>query len=399
MIDGIIIVKLHMKAPILYTILYLFFFLTPIESISIIQGGNFSLPKLSVLLLIIVYLFRTSRGKLYPNAFLGIMGLYSVWTLISSVFSINAEGAVARWLSFLVPLLVLIYVLNRLVTNEKIISNIMLSFVAGCCLPICVMIYLTMQGVTGELNRMTAFEQDQNELSVMLSIAASFVFILLKQKNDKIISILLVVFLCVCLFAILLTGSRTGLIIFLAVSILGLVSYGKKGIAWAILSIMIIVPLILPFIPESNIERLLQTQEQVVEGDLTGRGYIWERGLTAFHSQIPIRMLIGVGYEQFQFLYNQNYGTFTASHNTYLSVYVELGIIGFLIFLYILFYVFRKTITLCRLNRTLVYLGMFLPIIIAMMTLCLQTRRWLWIILFMIYKISCIDKSKRIGNF
>lgn len=383
-----------MKAPILYTVLYLFFFLTPIESISIIQGGNFSLPKLSVLLLIIVYLFRASRGKLYFNAFLGIIGIYSVWALVTSIFSINADGAVSRWLSFLVPLFVLIYVLNRLVTNEGNIRNIMLSFVAGCCIPIGIMIYLTMQGVTGELNRMTAFEQDQNELSVMLSIAASFVFILLKQNNSKIVNILLIVFLCVCLVAILLTGSRTGLIIFLAVSMFGLVSFGKKGILWAVLSIIFITPLILPFIPESNIERLLETQEQVSEGDFTGRGYVWERGLTAFHSQNPIRMLLGVGYDQFQFLYNQNYGTFTAPHNTYLSVYVELGIIGFLIFLYILFYVFRKTITLCRSNRTLVYLGLFLPIIIAMVTLGLQTRRWLWIILFLIYKIYCIDKYK-----
>ena len=383
-----------MKAPILYTILYLFFFLTPIESISIIQGGNFSLPKLSVLLLIIVYLFRTSRGKLFSNAFIGIMGLYSAWALITSIFSINAEGAVARWFSFLVPLLVLIYIINRLETDEKNIRNIMLSFVGGCCIPICIMIYFTMQGVTGELNRMTAFEQDQNELSVMLSIAASFVFILLKQSYPKIVNILLVVFLCVCLVAILLTGSRTGLIIFLAVSMFGLVSFGKKGILWAVLSVIFITPLILPFIPESNIERLLETQEQVSEGDFTGRGYVWERGLTAFHSQNPIRMLLGVGYDQFQFLYNQNYGTFTAPHNTYLSVYVELGIIGFLIFLYILFYVFRKTITLCRSNRTLVYLGLFLPIIIAMLTLGLQTRRWLWIILFLIYKIYCIDKYK-----
>ena len=92
---------------------------------------------------------------------------------------------------------------------------VMFSFVAGCCIPICIMIYFTMQGVTGELNRMTAFEQDQNELSVMLSIAASFVFILLKQNYPKIVNILLVVFLYVCLIAILLTGSRTGLIIFL----------------------------------------------------------------------------------------------------------------------------------------------------------------------------------------
>lgn len=387
-----------MKSPIIYKILYLFFFLTPMESVSIIQGGDFSLPKMAVLLLLLVYLLRSSWNRLYGNAFIGVIGLYSVWALITSVFSINMEGSMSRFVSFLVPLLVLIYILNTLVTNDKVIRNIMLSFVAGCCIPICIMIYFTMQGVGGELNRMTAFEQDQNELSVMLSIAASFVFILLKDKNPKIVNLLLVIFICFCFVAILLTGSRTGFIILMAVLLLGLLSLGKKGIIWAIISIFLILPFLLPYIPESNVERLLQTQEQVAQGDFTGRGYVWQRGLAAFHTQLPIRMLIGVGYDQFQFLYNQNYGTFTAPHNTYLAIYVELGIIGFAIFLYILYYVFRKTMQLCRSNRTLVYLGMFLPLIIAMMTLGLQTRRWLWIILFLIYKIYSIDKFKRIEN-
>ena len=188
-----------MKSPIIYKILYLFFFLTPMESVSIIQGGDFSLPKLAVLLLLLVYLLRSSWNRLYGNAFIGVIGLYSVWALITSVFSINMEGSMSRFVSFLVPLLVLIYILNTLVTNDKVIRNIMLSFVAGCCIPICIMIYFTMQGVGGELNRMTAFEQDQNELSVMLSIAASFVFILLKDKNPKIVNLLLVIFICFCL--------------------------------------------------------------------------------------------------------------------------------------------------------------------------------------------------------
>ena len=153
-----------MKSPIIYKILYLFFFLTPMESVSIIQGGDFSLPKLAVLLLLLVYLLRSSWNRLYGNAFIGVIGLYSVWALITSVFSINMEGSMSRFVSFLVPLLVLIYILNTLVTNDKVIRNIMLSFVAGCCIPICIMIYFTMQGVGGELNRMTAFEQDQKEL-------------------------------------------------------------------------------------------------------------------------------------------------------------------------------------------------------------------------------------------
>ena len=386
-----------MKPSVIYIILYLFFFLTPIESISIIQGGNFSLPKLSVLLLFTVFILSASWRKLYTNAFIKVLALYSIWALLASIFSINMEGAILRCMSFLVPLLVLIYILNTLVSSDKIIRNIMFSFVAGCCVPICVMLSLTMHGVAGELSRMTAFDQDQNELAVMLSIAASFVFILLKQKNNKIINLFLGIFLSLCLFAILLTGSRTGAIIYIVVSFVGLLSFGKKGVIWTIISILIILPFILPYIPETNIERVLQTQEQITEGDFTGRGHIWKNGLVAFHSQPPIRMLLGIGYDQFQFLYNQNYGISRAPHNTYLAMYIELGLIGFIIFLYFLLFIFNRTIAICRITRTSVYLCMFLPLIIAMMTLGLHTRRWLWVTLFLIYKIYSIEKYKAIG--
>ena len=331
--------------------------------------------------------------RMKHNSFLGVFVLYSVWALLTSIFSINMEGAMSRWISFIAPLLILMYILNTLVTSDKIIRNIMFSFVMGCCIPICVMINLMIHGVSGDIERMTALEQDQNELSVMLCIAVSFVFILLKQQNARIINILLIVFICFCLAAILLTGSRTGFIILLTVSLLGLVSFGKKGAVWAIISIVFILPFILPFIPESNIERLLQTREQLSEGDLTGRGFIWERGISAFNAQPSIRRLIGVGYDQFPFLYKQNFALQTAPHNTYLASYIEQGIIGFLIFIYFLSFILRRTLILCRRNRTLVYLGMYIPIIIAMMTLGLQTRRWLWIILFLIYKLYINNKS------
>ena len=243
---------------------------------------------------------------------------------------------------------------------------------------------------------MTALEQDQNELSVMLCIAVSFVFILLNQIKNKWARVLLITFICLSLFAILLTGSRTGFLILLSVSLLGLLSLGKKSIVWLLVLCVFIIPMLLPYIPESNIERLLQTQEQLSEGDLTGRGLIWERGISAFHSQPSIRRFIGVGYDQFPFLYQQNYGITKAPHNTYLATYIEQGIIGLLIFMYLLFFTLKRTIGLSRMNRTLVYIGMFIPLIVAMMTLGLQTRRWLWIILFLIYKIYVINKSEQI---
>lgn len=387
-----------MKSAILYIILYLFFFLTPMESISLIQGGHFSLPKLSVIFLFAAFVMSSHIRKLRRSKFIGMFAVYFIWAFISAVFSINIEGAILRCLSFLIPLLILLYILNALIVDERIIRNIMISFIIGCCVPVVIMMNFMVNGVGGNLDRMTALEQDQNELSVMLCIAVSFVFILLKQIKNKWARTLLITFICLSLIAILLTGSRTGFIILLGVSLLGLLSLGKKSLVWIVLLGIIIIPMLLPYIPESNIERLLQTQEQLAEGDLTGRGYIWDRALNAFHNQAPIRMIIGVGYDQFPFLYNQSYGTFSAPHNTYLATFVEQGLIGCIILLYILIFTFKKAFVLCRRNQSLAYLGMLIPVLLAMMTLGLQTRRWLWIILLLIYimyKISLNQKETR----
>lgn len=385
----------YMKYSIIYIFLYLLFFFTPMESVSIIQGGHFSLPKLSVVILLVAFIMSTYVRKLHYNHFLGVFSIYSIWAFITALFSINIEEAMLRWISFILPLLILMYVLNTLITNDRIIRNIMLSFITGCCIPICIMVYYMIEGVGGDIERMTALAHDQNELSVMLCIAVSFVFILLKQECSRLTTILLAIFVCLCLIAILLTASRTGFLILSVVSLLGLMSLGKKGVIWAIILVFILLPFILPFIPASNIERLLQTQEQLTEGDLTGRGYIWERGISAFNALPSIRRLIGIGYDQFALLYKQNYGILTAPHNTYLASYIEQGVIGLLIFLYLLFLTLNKTILLCRFNRTIVYLGMFLPLIFAMMTLGLQTRRWLWIVLFLIYKIYGFSQLKQ----
>ena len=86
------------------------------------------------------------------------------------------------------------------------------------------------------------------------------------------------------------------------------------------------------FLPESLTQRLFQTSEQISERDFSGRGYIWQRGWNAFlQTDAQIQ---GTGLKTFRTLLAQTYdGWSKAPHNTYLSTLIELGIIGFTIFL------------------------------------------------------------------
>jgi O-antigen ligase len=282
-------------------------------------------------------------------------------------------------------MLLLLQIINSLVYNDKIINNVMFSFIAGCCIPIYLMTTLMLEGVGGDAERLTAFENDQNELSVILCIAVSFVFILLKRVNSKLLKLLLTVFVCLSLVSILLTGSRTGLVIFLVVALLGLLSLGKKESLLGLILALILIPVFLPYIPETNIDRMFETQDEIVSGNFTERGYIWKQGLAAFDLQPHIRQFIGVGYDQFPSLYKQTYGQLYAPHNTYLATYIEQGIIGCLVLMILLLFTFRKALRLCIDNWSFAYIGMIIPIVAAMITLGLQTRRWPWIIFLLIY--------------
>ena len=250
-------------------------------------------------------------------------------------------------------------------------------------------------GGGGDIERMTVLGQDQNELSVLLCIGVSFVFYLFKNGRLKLFSkVILLIFSILSSTSILLTGSRTGFIILLSVLILGFLSLGKKGEVSAICISVLVLPLVLEYIPTSNIDRLLQTQEQLSEGDFTGRGYIWARGIEALTSLPSARMLIGVGYDQFPYLLKETFGIWKAPHNTYLATFIEQGSLGFCIFSSLLILVLINTIRLCRLNKNVVYFTLILPILISMMTLGLQTRRWLWVVLFMLCKMYEFDRRK-----
>jgi O-antigen ligase len=84
----------------------------------------------------------------------------------------------------------------------------------------------------------------------------------------------------------------------------------------------------LVFIPSSSWERLSTIPDELRQGTLTGRTVIWGSGLEVFRAH----PFLGVGAAAFRYSLGRTLSEPIVAHNTFLSVLVEQGVIGFTLF-------------------------------------------------------------------
>lgn len=212
-------------------------------------------------------------------------------------------------------LLIQAYVLGTLVSAGDTIGNYLLSRQT----------YYLRYAATG-------FEPNDLGLTLALSIPLSY-YLVLRNRGMK--AWIFRIQLVAASAAILLTGSRVALV----ASVIGLtlipwtfggLTTGLKIANVSMVALSVVAALLL--VPETSWERLATIHSEVTQGTLNKRTTIWAAGLEAFR-QHPFR---GFGTGAFPAAVEPTLGTDVGmvfvAHNSYLSVLVEGGAIGFLAF-------------------------------------------------------------------
>lgn len=145
----------------------------------------------------------------------------------------------------------------------------------------------------------------------------------------------------VLLVALLLTSSRGGLfglVATLAIMVLIPLRRSQSGksrnrIVLPVVGLVCAFTLVWSFLPAETRDRLssvlqLGSDYNMDTTNADSRSAIWERGLTA-----AVRRPVGYGVDTFQMVDVRMGGKFRASHNSYLEVLVELGLLGLLLFI------------------------------------------------------------------
>jgi O-antigen ligase len=314
---------------------------------------------------------------------------FVLWAGMSIGWSIAPEDTIIRVGTYL-QLLTMVWLIWELASTEYRCIGLFYAYVLGTCVPSISTIYNFLIGrtatqlrtLTGADNwdeqRFTAKHVNANDLGLLLVLSIPITVYLLSRRKSSALGYLCWLQLGMSITAILLTGSRASLIsLAVALTIIPLslskLSKARKAV------LLIASPAMLAFtiylIPKAIWERLLSIGTELTQGTLTHRTSIWAAGVDVFRHH----PLFGVGAGAFGTSVRSLLDIPYVSHNLFLSVLVELGVIGAVIFFVFLVTTFYTTIHLPHLEKRL-WAVLLLSWTVGVSALTWEYRKPTWIL-------------------
>jgi O-antigen ligase len=238
-----------------------------------------------------------------------------------------------------------------------------------------------------ELNRFAAVQTDPNSLAMTLALALPMAWYLGMTFKNPILRWVCRAFIAVGLVSIGLTASRGGMVAAsVALMIVPLtmtkLSPGRLIAAVAMLAVSGVLAAV--YIPDKIVQRLATTGTEVEDLSLGGRFKLWQAGLKA----LTERPLTGYGAGFWRQAVAPWLGPNPqVAHNSFLSVAVETGIVGLLLYLGMFFAVFLALMRLPSFERrfTLVLLA---TLMVAMLPLSWDDQKSVWFVLALLLGLS-----------
>jgi O-antigen ligase len=268
-------------------------------------------------------------------------------------------------------------------TKEKK-NYIVQAFILGAYISIIDMLTTYMQSQSSQY-RLTATNFNANDIASTLALGIPLAWYQVITHKGKILYWLNFSYIPLSLFCIILTASRGGMLVAIISLLVVPLTYfqvnkntrikvtGLLGIG--LVTAVLILPGQYDKI-ERNIERISGTPEALREGNLNYRQVIWSAGWKVFYEN-PI---IGIGARGFRYSTEEYLFAVRAPHNAFLSVLVDTGIIGFIIFISIFIITILPNM---KLNSPDIYIYfiMFIALIVALFPLGWEANKSTWFIL------------------
>jgi O-antigen ligase len=319
-----------------WTLLVLVFAI-PWENI-VYLGGVTRISKLLGAVAFVVWLMAVlATGRIRKPAALHIaVLLFVLWNLSSVLWSEDIPTTVEAALTF-VQLGLFVYLLWETVTTHHVLCQVMQAYVLGCSVSL-VSLFIDYARTGNEYSiRFTTGNFEVNSLGLILGLALPFAWYLALNWRPHVLTrtlpIVDLVYIPLAVLAVLLTGSRSALasllpgLVYIAIGLIRL-GASRRLLLSLVLGGLAIVLFSQSLVPERTIERLSTTGSAIEGGSFGGRVDEWSAALTAFQDH-PIT---GVGSGAFQTI-----GTLKDAHNFALRFLAELGLVGFGLFVAILF--------------------------------------------------------------
>lgn len=272
-------------------------------------------------------------------------------------------------------LIAVVLLMFQVVRSQQDLQWLFVSFLLGCTWLIGLLLSSYEPGVRTVRHALKGL--DANEMSVIICIGASLAVYLVVLGRSLVWRLSGVVYLPLAMTAVLITGSRTGLVVML-VGMSGLiVLLLKANIMMRLVSIAVVAATLVwvaDTIPDKTLERLMSTGSELSSGTVSERSIIWKK---AWY-ELGEKPLTGQGLGSFRHTMNKHNVEYTA-HNSYISIAIEQGIIGLLFYLAVIVTVFWQALSLNNVQRWLL-LPTLLVVVLGQMTLTLHEAMYSWFV-------------------
>jgi O-antigen ligase len=227
----------------------------------------------------------------------------------------------------------------------------------------------------GESGRYTAYDIGANEMAITLGFGMTFALYISSIYKKIWVRLLILGTIPAFISASFLTGSRMGFVILLLGLIFGIYQVSRmQFVEKIIVSFAFIVSIgsIIKNIPKELVLRVFSTWDNAKAGNFNEREVIWQIGFDGFKDQ----PFIGRGVDSFTRMSNNAHMDLEA-HNTYISILVEYGIIGFVLYLSLVFGILFSVLRLKGVDKYFLII-LLVQLLFAQLTTNLQDNTILW---------------------
>jgi len=364
---------------IAYAAVWFFVFSVPWENIIVVPGFGAASRVTGVLALgctlaVTVMSGRIRRWHLFHFAAF----LFLMWAAVE-LFLFHADQRLPYKFWTYVQLFAVVWMMWQIAQTPSRQYGLFFAYVLGAFVAAVDTVFVYRREV-GTVRRFAAEGFNANDLAMILALAIPMAWYLAAKYRQPILRWICRAYLPIGLVALGMTGSRGGLlagVVGLSLIPLSMTKLSPGRLAAAMVILCATGVAATKYVPDTAIQRLATTRSEMQEGQLGGRKKIWRAGWQAFLR----RPFMGYGTSSFISAIRPALGANAmVAHNSFLSVLVEQGIGGFLIFMTMLAAVYSAIRTLVGLERRFA-LVLMATLMIAMLPLSWEDNKSTWVIL------------------
>lgn len=355
-------------------------FVLPMENVVFISG----LGRLSRAIGLLVAAFWlatvvvTGRFR-KPRPVHFVIILFISWNMLGVLWSIDVDRSIDRIQTYF-QLVGMVLIIWDLYTTPATLRAGLQAFVLGAWVSVIGTIHNYFTANEFSYRRYNAAGLHVDDLGLILALGLPLAWHLVhvgakEKKVALVLSIINYAYLPVASLAILLSGTRAAMIAAVPAFLFVFWSLQRfKPVVRVLLFAALIWTLfeMKALVPEAAFKRLGSIDNEIASADLQGRVDLWRQGFVAF-SEHPI---LGVGPDAYRTVVTEG----KVAHNTFISVLVEVGVIGFGLFFALLAIVVYQAARQPK-WEALLWLTALLVWATGTLTLTWEHRKPTWLIL------------------